>query len=261
MSLGGEAETADYQSHQGTDVVFPYSVQGGESGVSVDANQLIRNRGIDPCLRAKTRGPSNSLHDRRARDTSDLQNAVAEAVRRSQDYFTAIQSPEGYWWGEFESNATMEAEYLLFTHFLGIGDSDTWRKLANHILQVQREDGTWGQYYEAPGDLSTTVECYFALKLAGISVSDSRMVKAREFILEKGGVPQTTGLHQDMAGILRPVELEGRAHSSTGNIAAAIVVPNEPVRLLELGTRHDIAAQHRVVVSTCMPYTRRRSHS
>ena len=91
----------------------------------------------------------------------DLRNAVAEAVRRSQDYFIATQAPEGYWWGELESNATMEAEYLLLTHFLGIGDGDTWRKLANHLFDVQREDGTWGQYYGAPGDLSTSIECYF----------------------------------------------------------------------------------------------------
>ena len=120
-----------------------------------------------------------------------LRAAVAQAVRTSHDYFVATQAPEGYWCGELESNATMEAEYLLFTHFVGIGDSDTWRKLANHILNVQREDGTWGQYYGAPGDLSTTVECYFALKLAGYSVNDSCLVKAREFILQKGGVPQT----------------------------------------------------------------------
>ena len=127
----------------------------------------------------------------RPRVPRDLRSAVAEAVRRSQDYFVATQAPDGYWWGELESNATMEAEYLLLTHFLGIGDGDTWRKLANHILGVQREDGTWGQYYGAPGDLSTSVECYFALKLAGFSADDPRLAKAREFILSKGGVPRT----------------------------------------------------------------------
>ena len=131
------------------------------------------------------------LHSRSSDGSADLCHAVVQAVRRSQEYFIATQSPEGYWWGELESNATMEAEYLLFTHFMDIGNSDTWRKLTNHLLDAQREDGTWGQYYGAPGDLSTTVECYFALKVAGFSVNDSRLVKAREFILEKGGVPQT----------------------------------------------------------------------
>jgi squalene-hopene/tetraprenyl-beta-curcumene cyclase len=122
--------------------------------------------------------------------SKELPNAVTVAVRRTQDYFERTQTSEGYWWGELESNPTMEAEYLLLTHFLGIGDAETWRKLANHLFKTQREDGTWGQYYGSPGDLSTSVECYFALKLAGISREDPRMVKAKEFILSKGGVPQ-----------------------------------------------------------------------
>ena len=90
------------------------------------------------------------------------------AVARASHYLLGIQYPDGYWWGELESNPTMEAEFLLLNHFLGIKDADRWRKLANHILGQQRSDGTWGQYYGAQGDLSTTTECYFALKLAGI---------------------------------------------------------------------------------------------
>ena len=125
-----------------------------------------------------------------SRVSPGLMDAVSKAVSRSQRYFARSQAPEGYWWGELESNSTMEAEYLMLTHFLGIGDEDTWRKLANHLLKTQREDGTWGQYYGSPGDLSTSVECYFALKLAGISPDAPRMVKAREFILSKGGVPK-----------------------------------------------------------------------
>jgi squalene-hopene/tetraprenyl-beta-curcumene cyclase len=125
-----------------------------------------------------------------SRVSPGLLDAVSKAVARSQDYFARTQSPEGYWWGELESNSTMEAEYLMLTHFLGTGDEDTWRKLAKHLLETQRDDGTWGQYYGSPGDLSTSVECYFALKLAVLSPDDPHMIKAREFILSKGGVPQ-----------------------------------------------------------------------
>ena len=64
-------------------------------------------------------------------------------------------------------------------------------KLARHILQRQRSDGTWGQFYDAPGDLSTSTECYFALKLAGYSANEPFMRKARDFIVAKGGVPKT----------------------------------------------------------------------
>ena len=101
------------------------------------------------------------------------------------------QYADGYWMGELESNATMEAEYILLSHFLGAGDEQQWRKLTNRILSEQRDDGTWGQFYGAPGDLSTSVECYFALKLAGISPDEPMMRKAKDFILTKGGVSET----------------------------------------------------------------------
>ena len=83
----------------------------------------------------------------------------------------------------------MEAEYLMLSHFLGRVDRERWRKLANHILSNQQEDGSWGQYFQAPGDLSTSVECYFALKLAGHSADSGPMRQARSFILSRGGVP------------------------------------------------------------------------
>ena len=117
--------------------------------------------------------------------------AVDTAIPRAQRYLENVQYPGGYWWGELESNATMEAEYLLLTYFLGVGDKKRWQKLANHIRSRQREDGTWGQFYGAPGDLSTSTECYFALKMAGVSPDEPLMRKAKDFILSKGGVPET----------------------------------------------------------------------
>ena len=120
----------------------------------------------------------------------DLLRSVDETVGRAQRYILSRQYPDGYWWAELESNPTMEAEYLMLTHFLDVADAGRCRKLANFLLTRQRDDGSWGQYYDSPGDLSTSVECYFALKLAGVSAESPDMVKAREFILSKGGVPR-----------------------------------------------------------------------
>ena len=110
------------------------------------------------------------------------------AISRSQDYFRGTQYNDGYWWGELESNNTMEAEYILLSYFLGKQDPQKWRKLTNYIVSKQREDGSWGQYYEAPGDLSTSVECYFALKLAGYAAGGEPLKRARAFIRSKGGI-------------------------------------------------------------------------
>ena len=122
--------------------------------------------------------------------SQDFLAAAETAIYRSQRYLLSIQYPDGYWWAELESNPTMESEYLLLTYFLDVVDRERWRKLANYILSRQRTDGSWGQYFGAPGDVSTSVECYFALKLAGISADTPEMGKAREFILSKGGVPR-----------------------------------------------------------------------
>ena len=112
-------------------------------------------------------------------------------ISNARERLLGFQYPEGYWWGELESNPTMEAENILLRHFLGLKDRERWQKLARHIISRQRSDGTWGQFYDAPGDLSTSTECYFALKLAGYSADEPFMRKAREFILSKGGVPNT----------------------------------------------------------------------
>ena len=121
---------------------------------------------------------------------SALSPKVAEALKRTQEYFFATQHPDGYWWGELESNPTMEAEYLMLTYFLDSAEGDRWRLVANDIRRRQREDGSWGMYYGAPGDLSTSIECYFALKLMDAQPDEPYMVRAREFILSKGGIPK-----------------------------------------------------------------------
>lgn len=119
-----------------------------------------------------------------------LLRAVEEAIRRSQGYFLRTQHPDGYWWGELETNVCMAAEYLLLTHFLGAADPQRWRKIANYLRGQQRPDGTWAIFYEGPPDLNATVEAYFALKLAGASADEPAMRRAREFVLSAGGVPR-----------------------------------------------------------------------
>ncbi len=111
-----------------------------------------------------------------------------QTIERSQEFFLREQLPAGYWWAELESNVTITAEYIILFRFMGLVDRDRERKLANYILSKQTEEGYWCIWYGGPGDLSTTIEAYFALKLAGYPADHPAMVKARSFILEKGGI-------------------------------------------------------------------------
>ncbi|HEY4771158.1 MAG TPA: squalene--hopene cyclase [Myxococcales bacterium] len=115
-------------------------------------------------------------------------SAVDLVIQRAQGWFAREQSPEGFWWAELESNATMDAEYLLLTHFLGARDEERWRGVAQDIRRYQRDDGSWAMYHGAPGDLSTTIECYFALKLHGDSADAPHLARARAFIRARGGI-------------------------------------------------------------------------
>ncbi len=121
-------------------------------------------------------------------DGNDLQRAIEKAVGWSR----ASQTDDGYWAGRLETNATMEAEWLLAYHILGIESDPKLEGVIRAVWSQQREDGSWGVYYGAEeGDLNATVEAYAALRRHGASPEDPRLVKARRFILERGGVPAT----------------------------------------------------------------------
>lgn len=111
-----------------------------------------------------------------------------KGIRKSELYYVNEQHPEGYWWYELQSNVTITAEYLMLRRFAGMEDEPRDRKIVNHLLKHQRDDGTWAIHFGGKGDLSTTVEAYFALKLAGLSPDEPVLQRAREFILCNGGI-------------------------------------------------------------------------
>jgi squalene-hopene/tetraprenyl-beta-curcumene cyclase len=117
--------------------------------------------------------------------------AADGALARARDHLLALQSPEGWWKGELETNVTMDAEDLLLRHALGILDRETAEAAADWIRSQQRDDGTWATFHGGPGDLSTTVEAYVALRLAGDTRDAPHLVQARRFILHQGGVEAT----------------------------------------------------------------------
>lgn len=122
----------------------------------------------------------------------DLLSVASEELNctlgRATSHLLDLQYEEGYWWGELESNVSITSEHLFLTHILGVEKEEEWRKIAAQIKKMQREDGTWAIWYDGPGDLSTTIEAYVALKMAGVSPDAPEMERARSFILAQGGV-------------------------------------------------------------------------
>jgi squalene-hopene/tetraprenyl-beta-curcumene cyclase len=110
------------------------------------------------------------------------------ALHRGREHLLSLQHAEGWWKGELETNVTMDAEDLLLREFLGIRQDEETERSARWIRSQQRDDGTWGNFYGAPGDLSTTIEAYVALRLAGDDPSAAHMQAAASWIRAQGGV-------------------------------------------------------------------------
>jgi squalene-hopene/tetraprenyl-beta-curcumene cyclase len=118
-------------------------------------------------------------------------DVAAEALGRARDHLLSLQRPQGWWQGELETNVTMDAEDLLLREFLGVRTAEQTARSARWIAAKQREDGTWANFYGGPGDLSTTVEAYVALRLAGHPPGAPHMARAADWVTSQGGIPAT----------------------------------------------------------------------
>jgi squalene-hopene/tetraprenyl-beta-curcumene cyclase len=114
-----------------------------------------------------------------------------EGLDRARSHLLGLQSPEGWWKGELQTNVTMDAEDLLLRAFLGVLTDRELVPAAAWIRSQQRADGTWANFYGGPADLSTTVEAYAALRLAGDPPDAEHLQATREFVLDAGGLERT----------------------------------------------------------------------
>ena len=128
---------------------------------------------------------------------------VDDAIAASQNYLLSIQNPAGYWWAELESNVSITAEIILLHKIWGTDQARPLHKAAAYLRKQQRDHGGWELYYGDGGELSTSVEAYTALRVLGVPATDPALIKAREFILNRGGVSRTrifTKLHLALIG-------------------------------------------------------------
>jgi len=112
------------------------------------------------------------------------------AIRRSQDHLFRLQNPDGFWNGELMVDSTLVSDMVAFHHWDGSIDPEWQRKAVNHIFSMQLPDGGWNIYHGGPSEVNATIKAYLALKLAGVPVTDARMLKARGVALNMGGVPR-----------------------------------------------------------------------
>src|ERR1700728_5332520 len=118
--------------------------------------------------------------------TPTTAEAGRAALDRAAGHFRGRQHEQGWWQGELETTVTMDAEDLLLREFLGVRTAEQTAAAARWIRSCQRADGTWANFRGGHADLSTTVEAYVALRLAGDTPDADHMSRAAGWIRASG---------------------------------------------------------------------------
>ncbi|WP_373480167.1 squalene--hopene cyclase [Geminocystis sp.] len=112
-------------------------------------------------------------------------------IKKAQNYLFSLQQNDGHWCAYLESNVTITAEAVLLYKIWGVDNQKPLHKIEHYLRSQQRNHGGWELYYGDGGDLSTSVEAYMALRLLGVSIDDNALIKAKKFILSKGGISKS----------------------------------------------------------------------
>jgi len=122
---------------------------------------------------------------------ANTRDRLAVAIEAARMGILARQRPEGCWQFELEADCTIPAEYILMLHYLGESDRLLESRLAEYLRNHQSRDGGWPLYPGGALDVSCSVKCYYALKLAGDRADAPHMAKARAAILAHGGAARS----------------------------------------------------------------------
>lgn len=185
-----------------------------------EAIEIANGRAAEPDF------PASRPHD-------EFAAKLQSTIDRSQRALLALQRPEGYWQAALEANAEMNAEHVIFRRFMGVSDPEIDAKLRRHLLDLQQADGSWNLFPGGEGDLSTSIEAYFALKLTGMRAGDEQLMQARRWILSRGGIARAGTLARFYLAAMNQVPWD----CTTALPVEWILTPNWlPVNIYELSS-------------------------
>ncbi len=120
--------------------------------------------------------------------TVEPRSGALVALELACERLLSLQDAQGFWQGELQTNVTMDAEDMLLREFLGVRQAEETARSASWIRSQQCSDGTWANFHDGPAELSTTIEAYWALRLAGDPPEAEHMRAAARYIRSAGGL-------------------------------------------------------------------------
>ncbi len=117
-----------------------------------------------------------------------LWTRIDRAIAAARQALLDQQQPDGHWCARLEGDSILESEYVLTKVYLGRGEDPKVGKAAEALRRAQRPEGGWSLYPDGPADVSASIKAYLVLKLMGDDPAAEPMTRAREAILDGGGL-------------------------------------------------------------------------
>lgn len=121
-------------------------------------------------------------------DALSAARAVDGALERAVGRLLSRQHTEGWWCGELQACVAVDARDLLLRWFADLLDRGRATRSVRWIRSQQQPDGSWSSFQDGPGDLTTSILAYTALRVAGDARTASHMQHAAAFIRSQGGL-------------------------------------------------------------------------
>ncbi|MCL6453832.1 MAG: hypothetical protein K6T78_09520 [Alicyclobacillus sp.] len=163
--------------------------------------------------------------------TSGAAVQMDRVIALARAHLLSRQHPEGYWAECFDTGVMADAQTLVSLALVGERDPSWTDPLIYRLQALQRDNGAWGVHPEDQGDLSTTVECAYALHLYQAWPTPGAEQAARAFIASQGGLRRCRNLTKVFLAIGGEVPWSALP---SPRVYAWLFAPRSPVRITDL---------------------------
>ncbi|MFE4712606.1 squalene--hopene cyclase [Paenibacillus sp. NPDC056722] len=127
---------------------------------------------------------------------SDVLNSIDKEIDQLTAFLLQQQRQDGSWHYCFENGIVIDAYVIILFRILNVQNEELIRQLYDRILNEQQPGGFWRLYPdEEDGNLSATVEAYYALLYSGYSkITNEPIQRAKRYIQSKGGLGKVTSI-------------------------------------------------------------------
>ena len=132
-----------------------------------------------------------------------MKSEITKRIKQLVEKLRNDQSPDGSWNYPFETGIATDCYMIILLKSLDIHDEKLIKNLTERILSKQESNGAWKLFYdEGAGNLSSTLEAYYALQYSGLfEENDQRLLAAKRFIIAHGGIKESHMLTKIMLAI------------------------------------------------------------